>query len=136
MKTNLRIEHYEAKNLDSFWLPIEKYSNLQTGDEVDLDGKRYDLMQVQKEGAFYHVIAFNDKKEKALLINLGYNIQRSSEDVPIPPLSISKVKWVCLRIKVSKNQAYLDGSKLPLIFSLPIISRSSDIPTPPPKVLV
>ena len=106
MKTNLRLEHYESQNLESFLLPVSHYSNLKTGDEIDFNGKRYDLMQVQKDGAYYHVVAFNDKKEKALLIQLGYDIQKSEGDVPLPPLSVCKVKWVCSQLEEVNSFAH------------------------------
>jgi len=136
MKTNLRLEHYELKNLESFSFPIERYSKLKTGDDIDLNGKRYDLMQVQKDGAYYHVVAFNDKKEKALLIQLGYNIQKSAGDVPLPPLSVYKVKWVCSQLEEVNSQLPFGGKQLPSATFLKVISQSSEIPTPPPKVFV
>jgi len=136
MKTNLRLEHYESQNLESFLLPVSHYSNLKTGDEIDFNGKRYDLMQVQKDGAYYHVVAFNDKKEKALLVQLGYNIQKSEGDVPLPPLSVSKVKWVCSQEEEVNSQLFFGGKQLLTAIFFKVISRSSEIPTPPPEVFV
>ena len=136
MKTNLRLEHYESQNLESFLLPVSHYSNLKTGDEIDFNGKRYDLMQVQKDGAYYHVVAFNDKKEKALLIQLGYDIQKSEGDVSLPPLSVCKVKWVCSQLEEVNSQLPFGGKQLPSATFLKVISQSSEIPTPPPKVFV
>ena len=136
MKTNLRLEHYQTQNLESFLLPVSHYSNLKKGDEIDFDGKRYDLMQVQQEGAYYHVVAFNDKKEKALLVQLGYNIQKSAGDVPLPPLSVSKVKWVCSHVEEVNSQLFLGGEQFPTATILKVILRSTEIPTPPPEVFV
>jgi hypothetical protein len=136
MKTNLRLEHFEEQNLESFSVPIKQYSNLKTGDEIDFDGKRYDLMQVKQDGQFFYVIAFNDKKEKDLLIKLGYNIQRSSDEVPLPPLSISEVKWVYVLFKKANNQGFSNGTQFPTVANFRIIACASDIPTPPPEVLV
>lgn len=136
MKTNLRLEHYESKNIESFLLPVSHYSNLKTGDEIDFNGKRYDLMQVQKEGAYYHVVAFNDKKEKDLLIQLGYNIQKSSGDVPLPPLAVSKVKWVYSHVEEVNSRLFFGGKQFPSATFIKVISRFTEIPTPPPEVFV
>lgn len=136
MKTNLRLEHYESQNLESFLLPVSHYSNVKTGDEIDFNAERYDLMQVQKEGAYYHVVAFNDKKEKALLIQLGYNIQKSSGDVPLPPLAVSKVKWVYSHVEEVNSRLFFGGKQFPSATFLKVFSRSTEIPTPPPEVFV
>jgi hypothetical protein len=136
MKTNLRLEHYESQNLESFLLPVSHYSNLKTGDEIDFNGKRYDLMQVQKDGAYYHVVAFNDKKEKALLVQLGYNIQKSEGDVPLPPLAVSKVKWVYSHVEEVNSRLFFGGKQFPSATFLKVISQSTEIPTPPPEVFV
>ena len=103
---------------------------------MDFNGKRYDLMQVQKEGAYYHVVAFNDKKEKDLLIQLGYNIQKSSGDVPLPPLAVSKVKWVYSHVEEVNSRLFFGGKQFPSATFLKVISRSTEIPTPPPEVFV
>lgn len=136
MKTNLRLEHFESQNLDSFLVSVSHYSNLKTGDEIDFNGKRYDLMEVQQEGAYYHVVAFNDKKEKALLVQLGYNIQKSSGDVPLPPLAVSKVKWVYSQVEEVNSRLFFGEKQLLTAIFFKVISRSSEIPTPPPEVFV
>ena len=81
---------------ETLFLPnTDEFSEIQSGDEIELGGKKYDVITVAKVESGYCVLAFEDNVEKML--------ESHASDISAYPLSknnqkssgvwFSKVKW-------------------------------------------
>ncbi len=78
----------------------EYEKSLHEEDELELNGKMYDIARVQVKDGVYFVYALNDGAEDNLLSFLDEVLKRSSSDKkPVPSQLISFMNWVYLPVQ-------------------------------------
>ena len=115
----------------------EEYASIQSGDEIELGDKKYDIITVELRENGYRVMAFEDDLEKLL--------ESQMSEVPSSATSKSQQKSTGVWFSKVKWDIPLSNGKLfaPLSFDLDVmgfvVSIISDIcldvDSPPPRAL-
>jgi hypothetical protein len=112
----------------------EYQKSLHEEDELELNGKMYDIARVEVKEGIYFVYALHDGAEDSLLGFLDEVLKRSANDKkPVPSKLISFINWVYLPVQFefsfSANELSNPNTPYLKLYS----SLASVIDSPPPK---
>ncbi|MFM8850478.1 MAG: hypothetical protein ACKOE5_08790 [Cytophagales bacterium] len=113
----------------------EYQKSLHEEDELELNGKMYDIARVEVKEGIYFVYALHDVAEDNLLGFLNEVLKRSSSDKkPVPSQLVSFMTWVYLPVQNEfkfSSESVSIGTTLYLDLYAAI---SSVVESPPPRV--
>ena len=123
---------------ETLFLPLtEEYASIQSGDEIELGDKKYDIITVELRENGYRVMAFEDDLEKILESQMSEISASSSSNSHQKSTGVwfSKVKWD-IPSSTEKLSALISNDLDALGFVASIISDIClDVDSPPPRAL-
>lgn len=115
----------------------EYQKSLHEEDELELNGKMYDIARVEVKEGIYFVYALHDRAEDNLLGFLNEVLKRSSSDKkPVPSQLVSFMTWVYLPVEHPFNFSGEKASNTSFHYCNLYSSIESPLNTPPPKSVV
>ena len=115
----------------------EYQKSLHEEDELELNGKMYDIARVEVKEGIYFVYALHDGAEDNLLGFLNEVLKRSSSDKkPVPSQLVSFMTWVYLPVEHPFNFSGEKASDTSFHYCNLYSSIESALNTPPPKSVV